>query len=211
MIRTRGLRGLVAAAFVGSGGRAATSAVHADSTGAQCEPNPVIGRGAGRGRTLLRRPTLLAVGLAVSTLVASAVVVVATALPGSATPPIGAKTTPLASGTFGSSRGILFRGGANVVVVQNTFDPGGSSGWHSHPGGAIVVVQQGQITLFKAVGANCNVHTYTAGQAFFERPADVQDAVNTGTTEAVTYVTFPGVPASGPRDDQPDPGVCPGV
>ena len=95
---------------------------------------------------------------------------------------------------------------------EHPFDPGGSSGWHSHPGGAIVVVQQGQFTLYKAVGATCDAHVYTAGQAFFERPTDVQDGVNTGTTEGVVYVTFPSVPASGSaRDDQPDPGVCPGV
>ena len=212
MIRTSGLRGWAAAVLAGSAGTAATPAAKADQTGAQSEANAVTGQGVGRGRTFMRRPTKLTVCLAVSALVVSGVIVVATALPGSATPAIGATTTPLARGTIGSTAGILFHGGTDVVVVKNTFDPGGSSGWHSHPGGASVVVQQGQFTLYRAVGATCDAHIYTAGQAFYERPTDVQDGVNTGTTEGVVYVTFPSVPASGSaRDDQPDPGVCPGV
>jgi quercetin dioxygenase-like cupin family protein len=212
MIRTRGLRGLVVAVFAGRAGMAATAAKQADPTGVQSERGAVTGQGVGRGRTFMRRPTKLAVGLAASALVVSGAIAVATALPGSATPAIGATTIPLARGTIGSSIAIPFRGGTDVVVVENTFDPGGSSGWHSHPGGAIVVVQQGQITLYKAVGATCDVHTYAAGQAFFERPTEEQNAVNKGTTKVVVYVTFPSVPASGPaREDQPDPGVCPGV
>ncbi len=164
------------------------------------------------GRTTIRKPTKRAIVLAISTVSLSAAIAVAMVLPGLATPAINATSTVLARGTIRSSISVPFLGGTDVVVAVNTFDPGGSSGWHSHPGGAIVVVQQGQLTLYKAVGDTCKVKTYTAGQSFFERPTDVQDGVNEGTTDVVAYVTFPSVPAGGsPRIDRPDPGVCPGV
>jgi quercetin dioxygenase-like cupin family protein len=100
----------------------------------------------------------------------------------------------------------------DVVVVTVTFSPGGSTGWHLHPGGAILVVKAGEITLYRSVGNHCDATTYTAGQAFIERPEDVHDAVNTGTTQAVVYVTFPSVPVGGAaRIDVPDPGTCPGI
>jgi quercetin dioxygenase-like cupin family protein len=122
------------------------------------------------------------------------------------------------TGNRPSNGTLALQRGTDVVVAMNTFaaatatTPPGSSGWHSHPGGAIVVVTQGEITLYRSVGGHCDATTYTAGQ-FVERPNDVQDGVNTGTIEAIVYVTFPGAPAGGsPRIDVPtDPGTCPGV
>jgi quercetin dioxygenase-like cupin family protein len=102
--------------------------------------------------------------------------------------------------------------GLDVVVSRITVVPGGSSGWHSHPGGAIAILQQGQLTLYESVGNHCDVTTYTAGQTFVERPGDVVNAVNTGTTDFVVIATFPGVPVGGStRIDQPNPGTCPGI
>jgi quercetin dioxygenase-like cupin family protein len=97
-------------------------------------------------------------------------------------------------------------------MVQLTVEPGGSSGWHSHPGGAIIVVKQGSITVHKAVGSQCQIETYSAGQAFLERPGEVDQVTNDGTIPYILLVTFPRVPPGGsPRIDQPDPGTCPGL
>ena len=79
-------------------------------------------------------------------------------------------------------------------MAQITVDPGGSSGWHSHPGGAIVVVQQGSITVHRSVGSKCQTTTYSAGQAFIERPGEVDHVTNDGTAPYVLFVTFPRVP-----------------
>jgi len=130
--------------------------------------------------------------------------------PGSATPGQGFTSTTLARGTMDVTSGILFKGGTDVVVARNTIDPGGQSGWHSHPGGAIIVVMQGTVTLFRVRGGQvCAPTTYQAGQTFFERPHQVVDAFNTGNGQAIVFVTFPSVPAGGsPRLDQPDPGAC---
>ena len=97
-------------------------------------------------------------------------------------------------------------------MAQITVNPGGSAGWHSHPGGAIVVVKTGTLTGYTAVGNQCQMTTYSAGQAFIERPGEVDQVINTGTTPYVLFVTFPRVPqGDSARTDESDPGTCPGL
>jgi quercetin dioxygenase-like cupin family protein len=155
------------------------------------------------------RRALLSVGL---TSVVTAVTVAVTVAPSWATPPSGLTNIPLARGTDTSHGTIPLQFGTDVAMAQITVDPGGSSGWHSHPGGAIIIVQQGSITVHQPVDSQCQTTTYSAGQAFIERPGEVDDVTNAGTVPYVLYVTFPRVPQGGsPRTDQPDPGTCPGL
>jgi quercetin dioxygenase-like cupin family protein len=129
-----------------------------------------------------------------------------------ATPPSGLTNVPLARGTDLSDGTIPLQVGTDVAMAQITVVPGGSSGWHSHPGGAIIIVKQGELTVHRAIGSQCQTTAYSAGQAFIERPGEVDQVVNTGTVPYVLYVTFPRVPQGGsPRIDQPDPGTCPGL
>ena len=152
---------------------------------------------------------------------------------GAATPPSGLTNVTLARGTEQSHGTIPLQFGTDVVVSQITVNPGGSSGWHSHPGGAIIVVAQGTLTVYHVGGDDshgqggedshsqggddshsqrCESTTYSAGQAFIERPGEVDQVINNGTTPYVLFVTFPRVPQGGSaRIDQPDPGTCPGV
>jgi len=150
--------------------------------------------------------------LALATVGLAGLLVAVNAVPGAATPPSGLTNVTLARGTDLSNGTIAFQEGTDVVVAQITVIPGGSSGWHSHPGGAIVVVKQGELTVHRSVGSQCESTGYTAGQAFIERPGEVDDAVNTGTIPYVVFVTFPRVPQGGSaRIDLPDPGTCPGL
>jgi len=151
------------------------------------------------------RLAVLAVGLV-------GLFVAVNAVPGAATPPVGFTSQVLGRGTYMSHGTLPLEQGSDIVVSKITVVPGGSSGWHSHPGGAIVVVQQGEITIYESVGNHCDITTYTQGQSFIERPGVVVDAVNTGATNFILFVTFPGVPVGGSsRIDQPNPGTCPGV
>jgi quercetin dioxygenase-like cupin family protein len=127
-----------------------------------------------------------------------------------ATPPSGLTNVPLARGTNASNGTIPLQVGTDVAMAQITVVPGGSSGWHSHPGGAIIVVKQGTLTVYRALGSQCQTSTYSAGQAFIERPGEVDQVVNTGTIPYVLLVTFPRVPqGDSARIDEPDPGTCP--
>jgi len=161
----------------------------------------------------VNKPTKRGLGVALLTVGLAGTLVALTMLPGSATPGINSSSTILARGTNQSSGTLPLMKGTDMVVAVNTFEVGGSSGWHSHPGGAIVTIQQGELTLYRSVGHHCDATTYTAGQSFIERSTDVQDGVNTGAIQTIAYVLFPGVPVGGsPRIDvATDPGTCPGV
>ena len=152
------------------------------------------------------RRALLGVGL-IGVVMA---VVAATVAPSWATPPNKLVQTLLARGTNTSHGTIPLKFGTDVVMVRITVQPGGSSGWHSHPGGAIIVVEEGTLTVYSPVGRHrCQITAYSAGQAFIERPGEVDDVFNTGTAPYVLYVTFPRVPPTvSPRTDVPDPGAC---
>jgi quercetin dioxygenase-like cupin family protein len=151
---------------------------------------------------------------------------------GAATPPSMLTNVTLARGTDQSHGTIPMQFGTDFVMSEITVNPGGSSGWHSHPGGAIIVVEQGTLTVYSPGGDShgqggddshsqsgdgwhsqgCQTTTYTAGQAFIERPGEVDQVINNGTIPYVLFVTFPRVPQGGSaRIDQPDPGTCPGI
>ena len=78
---------------------------------------------------------------------------------GITTPPFGLTNTPLALGTNTSNGTIPLQAGTNVVMAQISVIPGGVSGWHSHPGGAIIIVQQGTLTVYHSVGHQCRTTT----------------------------------------------------
>ena len=156
--------------------------------------------------------------LAVMTLGFAGLIVAVNAVPGAATPsnPAGSfRSSVVARGTDMSAGTIPIKQGLDIVVARNEIDPGGTSGWHSHPGGAIVVVQQGEVTFFSWVGNHCDATRYTAGQAFVEAASGVGNAKNTGSILTIVYATFPGVPVGviGAQriDVSPAPGTCPGL
>src|SRR5262245_21734728 len=153
------------------------------------------------------------VGLMTTALMASAAAVA------SATPGFGETRMLIARGQSVLSFGIPQQEGNDIATSMNTFIPGGFSGWHSHPGTAVLVIKSGQLTVYsepvgvagQGGGGKCSVHTYTAGQAFIERPENEENAVNTGTVDTVFAITFFNVPHPGEtRIDRPAPGDCPG-
>jgi quercetin dioxygenase-like cupin family protein len=131
----------------------------------------------------------------------------------SATAGSGFSSLLIGSGQADHSFTVHQKKGNDVVTTQNTIAPGGFSGWHSHPGVAVIVVQAGQLTLYSEPvgGGRCTSETYTAGQVFLERPHDQENAVNNGTVPTVVAVTFFNVPHGGSaRIDRANPGDCPG-
>jgi quercetin dioxygenase-like cupin family protein len=105
---------------------------------------------------------------------------------------------------------IQVRDAQDTVIQQISFQPGGHTGWHSHPGPALVLVTQGELTLFSSEDPTCTGRTYSAGQAFID-PG--QGHVHIGrashTQNTVLWVTYFDVPpGSGVRVDAPDPGTC---
>ena len=155
--------------------------------------------------------------LAVMTVGFAGLFAVLNAIPGAATPvsPPGSFVGQRLAHGHLSQGSLAVEPGLEIVVTRNAVKPGGTSGWHSHPGGAIVVIQTGQVTTYRKAGeSGCAINTYTAGQSFIEQPGEPLNAKNNGSTETIIYATFPGVPL-GPegttlqRTDEPNPGTCP--
>jgi hypothetical protein len=107
---------------------------------------------------------------------------------------------------------------SDVIVQQVTIAPGGSTGWHSHPGPAIVIVKSGSLTLYDGDDRRCKGTKYaadpatpTVGKVFIdEGRGHVHIGRNLGKTNAELYVTYLDVPlGAAPRIDAPRPGNCP--
>ena len=93
----------------------------------------------------------------------------------------------------------------DVATFSVTYDAGGYSGWHTHPGILIVLVQSGAVV--RQVG--CTSRTYSAGEAFIESDAQPAGQVRNASsgTPAVLSVTQV-VPAGSTRRVEADPPSC---
>ncbi len=88
-----------------------------------------------------------------------------------------------------------------VIPQTVTFEPGRTSGWHSHPGPVFVVVKSGTVTVYDAT---CVPRRYSAGQGFMEgpEPAVVRNEGGTSSENVATLLVPTGSPV---RTDAPSP------
>ena len=98
---------------------------------------------------------------------------------------------------------------SDLHVLENTIAPGGTFGWHSHPGPSLVTVKSGTATFYLADDPTCSPHVVPAGSGFVDSGGDVHVVRNEGTVDLVTVVVSL-VPAGATRRiDQDNPGNCP--
>ena len=132
-----------------------------------------------------------------------------------ATPPKDATVTPLTRATLGNFEaegdGIEVeseRRSADFAIAKVVLEPGGSSGWHHHPGVTLVSIASGTVTEYDN---KCEKSVYKAGEGFVESNNEVQLVRNKGNVNAVLYATFL-VPTNttdeGLRIDDPKPRNC---
>ncbi len=153
-------------------------------------------------------------------LVLSGAAIVCTALhhPGSvsATKAEGYKSTLIAVGRFGEtdvsslySHGPKPEGLKDVYVQSNVWAPGGSTGWHSHPGHSLIIVTAGTVTNYEGHDPDCKPHVYKTGMGFVDPGGDhVHFLRNEGDVEAAT-IAVQFIPADALRRiDVADPGNC---
>jgi quercetin dioxygenase-like cupin family protein len=100
---------------------------------------------------------------------------------------------------------------ADVAIQQVTIAPGGFTGWHTHPGPAVVLVKSGEFTLYQADDRSCTGTTYRTGQSFVDAGyGNVHIGRNEGATNVELWVAYLDVPVGGAfRIDAPAPGNCP--
>ena len=100
------------------------------------------------------------------------------------------------------------KGASDVYVLQNTIAPGGTFGWHSHPGPSLVIVKSGTATFYHGE-PGCPKVVVQAGQGFVDGGHDLHVVRNQGTVDLVTVVVSL-VPAGFERRiDESAPANCP--
>ena len=104
------------------------------------------------------------------------------------------------------------KGTSDLWVQGNVIAPGGTSGWHSHPGHSLIIVTAGTITAYEGNDPTCTPHQYTAGNGFVDEGGDhVHILRNEGSVEART-VAVQLIPAGATRRIDADASPhCPGI
>jgi quercetin dioxygenase-like cupin family protein len=131
------------------------------------------------------------------------------------TPPSPVTATPIVGATLGEftakGDGIQVEsvaGSADVAIVKVVIDPGGSTGWHHHPGVVLVSVKSGAVSEYHH---DCHKTVYKAAKGFVEGNGEVHVARNEGNVDAVLYATFL-IPTGTPPDKltiaDPQPKNC---
>ena len=112
----------------------------------------------------------------------------------SATSPSKVTATPIGGATLGEFKakgdGIQVESGpgsADVALVKVVLEPGGSTGWHHHPGVALVSVKSGAVSEYHE---ECYKTVYKEGKGFLESGGEVHIVRNEGNVDAVLYVMF---------------------
>ncbi|AKK29446.1 cupin domain-containing protein [Mycobacterium sp. EPa45] len=116
-----------------------------------------------------------------------------------ATPSSGIEATTLVQSTLD---------GRDFVTRELTVAPGGTTGWHYHPGQVFGVIKQGTLTHYKG---DCSVDgVYNAGDAISEGSGDgyIHEGRNEGTIPLVMTVLYIKPAGSPLAVDAPNPG-CP--
>jgi quercetin dioxygenase-like cupin family protein len=88
--------------------------------------------------------------------------------------------------------------GSLVLTVEVRVPPGGGFPWHYHTSSLTVTVVQGSLTVQDP--DTCDTQAFTAGGGFVEEAGVIHRAFNAGSTLAVLYVTYVGIPAGSPPD-----------
>ena len=97
----------------------------------------------------------------------------------------------------------------DLAVQSIVFQPGGQSGWHSHPGPVFIQVVSGTMTFYESDDPACTPIIRTAGQGFLDVGDHAHIARNETRAPAQNVVTYFAPPGAALRIDEPNPGNCP--
>ena len=158
-----------------------------------------------------RNRSILAGTLALAAMVAVGGVVMATGASGLTSTSIASGTLDpvnlnVRTGEWGAK--LRTQGQSTVAVVENRVVPGGTFGWHSHPGPSLIVVKSGTITFYHADDPTCSPDVRHAGDALVDEGTDVHVGRNEGTVDVVVIVTRIIPVGANPRIDEPASPFC---
>jgi quercetin dioxygenase-like cupin family protein len=106
---------------------------------------------------------------------------------------------------------IRTKGATDVHMLQNTIAPGGTFGWHSHPGPSLVIVKSCTATFYEGDDPTCTPHVVPTGSGFVDNGQDVHVVRNEGSVDLVTVVVSLVPAGFARRIDEPAAASCPSL
>ncbi|HMK23909.1 MAG TPA: hypothetical protein VK466_16365 [Terriglobales bacterium] len=101
------------------------------------------------------------------------------------------------------------KGSSDLYVQSNAWQPGGTTGWHSHPGHSLIIVTAGTVTDYEGDDPTCTPHVYTVGQSFVDHGGNHTHIIRNEGSEVAGTIAVQLIPAGQPRRiDAADPGTC---
>jgi hypothetical protein len=167
--------------------------------------------------------TLIVAGLAAGCDDASSPAVPTTLKP-EFTPSSGAESTLLGRATFGDPGAETFKvkritgdwhievkakPAFDLAVARVVFQPGGQSGWHTHPGPVFIQVISGVVTFYESDDPECKPIVRSAGEGYLDLGEHAHIARNESGEVAENLVTYFAPPEAPLRIDADAPGNCP--
>lgn len=101
------------------------------------------------------------------------------------------------------------KGASDLYVQNNVWQPGGDTGWHSHPGHSLIIVTAGTVTDYESNDPDCKPSVYTQGMGFVDAGGDHVHLIrNEGAVPAST-MAIQLIPANAARRiDAEQPANC---
>lgn len=98
----------------------------------------------------------------------------------------------------------------SVLYVQsNVWRPGGSTGWHTHPGHSLIIVVAGTVTEYEGPDADCTPHVYRKGMTFVDPHGSHAHIIRNEGGVVARTIAVQLIPAGAERRiDVADPGNC---
>jgi quercetin dioxygenase-like cupin family protein len=102
------------------------------------------------------------------------------------------------------------KGQSDLYVQSNVWKPGGTTGWHTHPGASLVIITGGSVTAYEGDDPTCTPHLYVTGDTFVDPGGGHVHVVrNEGNVDATGYAVQL-IPAGAVRREDADrPARCP--
>jgi hypothetical protein len=102
------------------------------------------------------------------------------------------------------------KGSSDLYVQSNVWSPGGTTGWHTHPGQSLVIVTAGAVTAYDGHDPSCTPRVYRAGMGFVDPGGDHVHVLRNETPVEARTIAVQRVPATAVRRIDADPSpACP--
>jgi quercetin dioxygenase-like cupin family protein len=91
------------------------------------------------------------------------------------------------------------KGRSDLYVQSNVWEPGGTTGWHTHPGHSLIIVTAGTVTAYEGDDPSCTPHVYTAGMGFVDEGGDHVHVIRNEDSVEARTVAVQLIPAGATR------------